>query len=274
MTLPTVTWGVAWQTDCGDKTDWTEHEDGMSATITVDSGTVFNIAVASAVGNKIVYYEYDLGTSNISSDSYSKFIVRYKTSSTLIKAKVVLVFTSGTQTIMPEASSLTWATFSDSITAGKTIDKIRLYATQNIGNVYFDFVSIFAGTQTFHNYDRLIITPRIKKAITPIPGRDTDVTQMLGRGNTSIMIEGPMRSGKSWGGSNLTYGEFFMRILSEKKFQWFTSDQGNFKVTPAPEGFSFTQDKNSDYQLHYSIQLEECDVGDASVFGSSGWYGK
>lgn len=272
MTLPTITYGVGWQDDMGDASSYVEHEDGCSATLTVLNGTVFRIGVGSAAGNKIVYYEYDLA--DISSTIYGKFLVRYKTSSSSIKAKVVLVFTSGTQTVMAETSNTTWTTASADITSGKTVDKIRLYATSATGVVYYDFISLYTGTQTFHNYDVLDVNPRVKAPVLAIPGSDTDVTQLLGRANTLITIEGPMRSGKSWGGSKLTYGEFLMQLLSEKKFQWFTSDQGNFKVTPVPEGFHFRQSKDSDYQLHYVLALREYDVGDASVFGSPAWYGK
>jgi len=118
------------------------------------------------------------------------------------------------------------------------------------------------------------VNPRVKKAILPIPGSDTDVSQNLGRANTIITIEGPMRSAKTWGGSNLTYGEFLMHILSDRYFQWFTSDQGNFKVMPSPEGFHFRQSKDQGYQLRYVVVLEEYDVGDASGFSPPAWYGK
>ncbi len=272
MVLPTITYGVGWQTDCGNATSWTETEDGCSATLTVDSGTVFNIAVASAVGNKIVYYEYDL--SNILSSTYTKFIVRYKTSNSLIKAKVELIFTSGTQVVMPEASNTDWTIFTETITSGKTIDKIRIYATQATGNVYFDFISLHKETFSFPDFKRVRVNVKPKLAVIPIPSRDTDIIQHLGRANTEIFIDVEMKSGESWGGSKLTYGEYLMQVMFDRYFQWLTTDQGNFKVVPNPSGFEFSQDSDSGKQLLATLAFLEYDEGDASVFTGSAWYGK
>jgi len=272
MTLPTTTYGVGWQDDFGDKTN---YETGGTAppTLTVVSNTLFNIEYD---GNSGYVSNKDSAHLDISSTLYPKVVFRYKTSNANVRTRVQVVFSDGSnEYVTGVIGSTTWVTVTASIsTTGKTIDHIRLYVLTAAGNVYFDFASLYMGTQTFHNYDLLDVNPRVKSPLIGIPGRDTDVTQMLGRTNTIITIEGPMRSGKTWGGSNLTYGEFLMRLLAEKKFQWFTSDQGCFKVTPVPEGFHFRQSKDSDYQLHYSLVLREYDVGDASVFGSPGWYGK
>lgn len=279
MTLPTITYGVGWQTDCGDRSDWSDdhaHEDGMSATLTVDNGTVFNIAVSSVAGNKSVYYEYDIPTylGPISSDKYSKFLVRYMTSNTSIRAKIVLVFTSGTQTVMAETSNVNWTIFSETITPGKAIDMIRIYATQAKGNVYFDFISINKGTFSFPDFKRIRINPKPKLAVIAIPSSDTDIIQHLGRANTEIFIDVEMKSGETWGGSKLTYGEYLMQVLYDRYFQWLTTDQGNFKVMPNPSGFEFTQDSDSGKQLLATFAFLEYDEGDASIFIDSAWYGK
>jgi len=272
LTRPTITYEVGEQDDLGDSSDYSETEDGASATLTVDNGTIFNILVSAAVENKIVYYEIDI--TDVDGTIYTKGIVGYKTSSTSIKAKVEFVFDDATtEVVMAESSSTDWTTASWTQSASKTVDKVRLYATSATGNVYYDFWSIYKGTQTFQNFN-VLRGPEVemKKAILSIPGSDTDVTQMLGIKNCPILIEGPMRTGKTWGGSNLTYGEFLMKLAKDRHFQWFTSDLGNFKVTPTR--YYPIQSKNNNYQVQYHLELETYDVGDASGFGNPAWYGK
>lgn len=279
MTLPTITSGVGWQDDLDDDTDWTETEDGCSAVLTVENGTIFQIAVSAAVGNKKVYYSYpdEAGADNISISStvYCKVVLRYKTSNNNIKAKVELVFSDGTtEVVMAEQSKTTWKYVkADIATSGKTIDHIRLYATNDEGTVYYDFVSIYQTSFEFPDFSVVDVNPKPKLAVIPIPGSDTDVTQHVGRGNTEITIEAPMRSGDTWGGSHLTYGEYLMQIVGEPYFQWLETDQGNFKVTPAPEGFRFIQREEEGHQVSLVCRFIEYDAGDASIFSAPAWYG-
>jgi len=277
MTLPTITYGVGAQDDLGDSSSYSETEDGCSATLTVDNGTIFNILVSAAVGNKIVYYEIDI--TDVDGTIYTKGMVKYKTSSSSIKAKIEYVFDDATtEVVMAESQSTDWTTANWTQSASKTVSKVRLYATSATGNVYYDFWSIYKGTQTFHNFDSLNVNPRVKKAILPIPGSDTDVTQHLGRANTIITIEGPMRAAKNWASdyasTSVNFGEFLKQVLYDRYFQWFTSDAGNFKVMADPTGFHFRQIKGQGDQLRYVLVLEEYDVGDASGFTGSAWYGK
>lgn len=272
MTTPTITWGIPWETDCDDTTGWSEVEDGNTATLTVDSGTIFNINVSASVGNKSVYYEYDF--TNI--PNYANIYIRYRTSDNSIKAKVVLVFTVGTQEVLAETSSTTWALAGGAITTGKTIDKIRIYATQATGNVYFHWFMIYKGTFTFPDFKRILYDFPVKITKLSIPGRDTDILQHLGRDNAKFTIEGTMQAGETWGSTNLTYGEWLYVILRERKFQWLTTDQGNFKVMVDPVGFHFGQEADSGQQLTYSLKLIEYEAGDtsATTFDDPVWYSK
>jgi len=123
----------------------------------------------------------------------------------------------------------------------------------------------------------------LKKPILGIPGRDTDVTQHLGRKNARITIEGDMQSGETWGSltgaladsSPQTYGEYLYLLLRERKWQWLTTDQGNFKVMLAEEGPTFTQDERSGQQRTYIVPFEEYEAGDTSAvtFDDPVWYG-
>lgn len=270
MTLATITHEVGWQDDCGDASDYSETEDGMTATLTVDNGTIFNINVSAAVGNKKVYYEIDV--TDFDGTIYPEVLIKYKTSSTSIKAKVEVVYDDATTEVpIAETASTDWTTATGTLADNKTIDKIRLYATSATGDVYIDFITIFKDTFSFPDFTRIIVNPKPKLAILPIPGSDTDVVQLLGRANTEITIEGEMLQGETWGGSNLTYGEYLMNILADRYFQWLTTDQGNFKVVPDPAGFQFIGEP--EHRL-FSLKFQEYDVGDASGFGNPAWYGK
>jgi len=107
-----------------------ETEDGNTAALTVVDGDIFKIEVTASVGNKVAYYSYpDEGGApdiDILSTTYPKALFRYKTSSTSIKAKIVLVFSSGTQTILDETSSTSWTTGTANITTAKTSKKNKI----------------------------------------------------------------------------------------------------------------------------------------------------
>jgi len=281
LTLPTITYGVPWQTDCGDTSGWTIDDGASTATLTVDDGTIFNINVTVSAGAKSVYCEYDF--TDISSTAYGNIYIMYKTGDNNIKAKVVLYFTAGTQEVLAETSNTDWTLANAEITTAKTIDKIRIYATQATGDVYFHWIMIYKGTFTFPDFKKCTVKFPLKKPVLGIPGRDTDVTQHLGRKNARITIEGDMQSGETWGSltgasadsSPRTYGEYLYLLLRERKWQWLTTDQGSFKVMLAEEGPTFAQDVASGQQRTYIIPFEECELGDtsAATFDGSAWYG-
>lgn len=274
MTVPTITYGVPWQTDCGDTTGWSETEDGNTATLTVDSGTIFNINVTVSAGNKSVYYEYDF--TDISSTSYGNMKIFYRTSDGNIKAKVTVILNTGEEIVLAEVSNTDWTLASETITTGRTIEKIRIYATQATGDVYFHWIMIYKDTFTFPDFKRILYEFPVKIAKLSIPGRGTDILQHLGRDNAKFTIVGTMQAGETWGGSNLTYGEYLYIALREKKWQWLTTDQGNFKVMVDPAGFSFAQDVDSGQQLTFNLRLIEYDAGDtsATTLDDPVWYGK
>lgn len=283
MTLPTITYGVHWQTDCDDTTGWNETEDGNTATLTVDSGTIFNIEVTVSAGNKSVYYELNLD--NTSSATYPEVYILYKTSDASIKAKVSVILTgAGEEVVLSETSNTDWTLASATLTLHDTIDKIRIYATQATGDVYFHWLMIYKGTVTPPNFKRILYDFPVKIAKIPIPGRDTDILQHLGRDNAKFTIEGDMQSGETWGsktGANAdssvqTFGEYLYYVLRERKFQWLTTDLGNFKVMPDPTGFSFGQEEASGQQRTYRLKFIEYEAGDtsASTFDDPTWYGE
>ncbi len=268
MTLPTITVGVGWQTDCGDKTDW----EGTPV-LTVESGTVFAIAYS---GSNNYVQNKDAAHINISSSTYPNLVFRYKTSNASIKTRVQLVYSdASTEYLTGEIGSLTWATVTATLTGtGKTIDHIRLWANSAVGTVYYDFASLHTSTFTFPDFKTCHIKPDVKIPELSIPSRDTDIQQHLGRKCTVILIECDMKAGETWGSTHLTYGEYLMNILVDRHFQWLTTPGGNFKVLPDPGSWDFIYDANSGKQCIGVFGFKEYDEGNASVFTDATWYGK
>jgi len=249
MTAPTITYGHGFLTDCDDTTGWAETESGLPATLTVNDGDVFEIeGTCDNVADEFAYYEYDM--TNISSDTYPKITIRYKTSdaSNALGAKVVLIFVgggAGSQTVLSTSFSTSWTETTVAITAGETIDKIQIHAQDNPDavdagtfQVYFDFIMIHKGTFTFPDVsDVENLTLENRYADIEIPGRSGDVTQFLGSHSYPFMVRGDMDNWGTWGsgsGATQTFGEYLKDIFDNadsEPFQWFTSDLIDMKVT-------------------------------------------
>ena len=171
-------------------------------------------------------------------------------SSNGLGAKVVLVFTSGTQTILgqsaPEFSTL-WNVETDTITPGKTIDKIRLYADDYPNSidsgtyyVYYDFILLHRNTFTFPQAGsevRFTFPPRLP--ILEIPGASGDITQNLGtRLATVHMRASDMELHSGWKRTSnpvdVIEGEILLDLwhnMKSEPWQWLDWDKGQMKVT-------------------------------------------
>jgi hypothetical protein len=205
----------------------------------VTDDDVFDITGTASAAAQHTYWECDL--TDLDSSVYAWIVVRYKTSdaSAGLAAKVELVFTSGTQTVLDAKFSSAWATVAVAVTAGKTIDKIRLYAVSDSAcgaghHVYYDFALICKGKFTFPSVSgRVHFEMNNVYADLPIPNRIGNETQYMGMNCPDIQIDGKVDvSTVGWG---VPYGEYLMLIMQEASadpFQWFTSDMVNCKVTP------------------------------------------
>jgi len=164
---------------------WTQYLNNMvaaDAVPTISNGDWLEIKAVfdEAATDEYVYYEKDI--SNISSDTYTRFLLRWKTSASSLgaKAKVILVFTSGSQTILDGSYSTSWQVTSGDITSGKTIDKIQVYAdddgTDGTFYVYYHFVLLHKDTFTLPNVAYgSDFNPSPRYAIVPIFGRVGDI---------------------------------------------------------------------------------------------------
>ena len=292
MAKPTITYGHGFLDDCEDTSDWsTVGVVGINPgdySIAAEHDDIFKIsALADGSGDEYVYYERDI--TNISSAVYTKFLIRWKTSaaSNGFGARVELVFTDGsTQFVLGSSApqfSITWNVTSGTITSGKTIDKVRLYAddypdslASGTHYVYYDFILLCEGIFSFpyvHSIDPLHLSDRY--ADLAIPGRVGDIQQYLGMKSPLIKLSGDMEEG-TWGGSKIEFGEFLYRIFHENyndPWQWFTSDLINCKVTPRDFYISQKRDSNAHRVWNLVLAMYSASSGAESTWNSLQWLG-
>lgn len=287
--MVSITYGHGDLRECDNKTGWAETEGGIAGTLSVLYGDVFEIKCEDVNTPETEYVYYEKNIDNISSDTYPKFLLRYKTSVSAngVGARVRLIFTSGEQWILGGSEpqfSTTWKVVSGDITSDKTIDKIQLWADDwpnsiDSGTyyVYFEFVLLHKGTFTFPFVHTLKIDPELNDVELGIPGRDGDITQDLGSKLTPIYINGEMDVRNEdvtppqnpWKitprGTYGAYGEIFYSILHEASsdpWQWLTSELANFKVRLIK--FPLSMERDSKVQRRYELLLKEYRLSDAS----------
>ena len=239
----TITHGHGFRCDCNNTTGWSEVEVGLDATLSVEKGGYFKIeGICDNAGDEYAYYEYNI--SNILSNTYKKFRLCYKTSvaSVGLGAQVQLVFTSGNQWLLGEttpAFSTTWKVVSGSITADKTIDKIRIYANDEPNTissgtyqVYFRWLLLYAGDFTIpYTSEPVTLDNKALEAIHRIPGRVGNRVQYLGMDSPVFTLSGSMGNNTETWGNPL--GAVMYEILYERfkdPWQYFTSNLASFRV--------------------------------------------
>jgi hypothetical protein len=126
----------------------------------------------------------------LSSTTYGRIRIRYKTSGSAT-AKVILGFSSGTQTVLSESASPNglFTVVDVAITASKTINTITLYCCDGIGTVTYDFIQIYTGNYIIPIVTKMDPSAELKDAIIEIPGMSGNYTQGLGSGLKTVTME-------------------------------------------------------------------------------------
>lgn len=258
-----------WMHDCDSLTGWSETELGSAGSVSVLYGDIFDLHITSASGDKTYLWsnDDDLG---LSSNTFKKFLFRYKTSDSSIKAMILLVFTGaeGTQIALPETSNMLWTFGSIDITPDKTIDHVYLYANQATGHVYYDFALIYASDYVLPNVTgRVEISDINRYADIPIPGRVGDISQYLGAELETIRVTGDMELG-DWDTPKGDTLQWLYHYMKDMPWVWFSCDdpKRNYKVTlrsytPHFEGGADGKDR-------YALVLKEYRLSDA---GNEHW---
>jgi hypothetical protein len=184
--------GNGWQYD-GDRLSggaegtWTLTDGGN----TTQSVTLYPGRLALVI---TVPYVADSHTSNgtnlsLSSSTYTKIRFRYKTLYDTT-AKVIIEFNDATtQTVLAETSSSTYTAVTATITSGKTIDHIHLYACDGAGGVFYDFIQIYADDFTFPNAVDIRFNPSSRNVNLGIPSAIGIGLQNLGADPATVELD-------------------------------------------------------------------------------------
>ncbi len=241
---PTISYGHGACDDCGEfySASYVKTQDGQTlAAIVVTEDDIYDIEATGTGGNAVGYYSYpsELGGTNLSLSSlvYTKIRYRYKTSDLNVKAKIVLVFSDATtQTILDNASSVTWVTGVLTITTSKTIDHIRLYCNAAVGHVYYDFWMIYKADFTIPNTKfGQSLTCAGRLGMNDVIGAHGDEVQNLGTHNAMVTMQCDLDIGTWTRAGDVLRGAVFLDIIHNaptEPFQWLdTGDQvAQFKV--------------------------------------------
>jgi hypothetical protein len=190
-TYPAFDYGIAFiyegdRLSGGSEGTWTLTQGAGSTctqTITSDNNLYLNQTVFSADSSTVN------GTNlALSSTVYKRIRIRYKTNGNAT-AKVILGFSSGTQTVLAESASSTFTVVDVAITTAKTINTVTLYACDGAGTVTYDFWEIYTGTYIEPNCTMLEPPIMVNDAVIEIPGRVGSVNQALGSQSMEVVTE-------------------------------------------------------------------------------------
>ena len=286
MTDATLTYGNIFLEDCLDISQYAETESSLTCALTADPADVFKLeGTPNDAGDEYAYYERDI--TDFAALLYPNWKLRYKTSnsSNALGAKVELVFDDASTEVIfgtiPQFST-SWTVETGTITAAKTVSKIRFYAddypdsvNSDTTYVHYDFLMFYEGSFTFPHLSNLNGSGGIfadfgnKIGTININGRDTDIKQKAGRRNTVFTLRGDMVDGEGWG---TPYGLYFLKMLDDT-WCWFTSDLGEMKVIV--KDFKPSYDASTFSQAEYDLVLEEFSYSDKGhvVWSQKGWLG-
>jgi hypothetical protein len=287
LTNPTITYGHGYSSDCNDLTGWTATTSGgLINTYQVDSDDIFKLgATFASAADEYLYLEKDVD--NLATDTYTTYVIRWKTSASSngAKAKVVFVFTSGSQTV-DLGFNTQWQVATGTLTAGKTLDKVQLWLDDDPNSlasgtfyVYFDFLIICKGVFTFP-----YIAPGSLRLHVPnrwgmleIGSRLGDIPQYLGMESPVITLEGSMDDRTGWyvdgvHGGRL-YEVMYWQAFHSDPFEWFSSDLIKCKV--APVDFEISQDSEKPTKRNYTLTLRHYSrsSGALSTWADLAWFG-
>lgn len=299
MTKPTITHGHGHLNDCDDASGLAANHSAdplTNPTCTVLHGDIYQIeGTCDAVADEYVSYTEDF-TPNISSDVYTKYVVRWKTSESAngLGAVAQIFFADlSWQAVVgatnPEYST-TWKVSSGTITPSKTIEKI-VFAADDYPNsiaagtfqVYFDFfllhknvftLPFVSGTEGIELLNNLVYLKS--------PSRVGNITQNLGADSPIIRLSGKMDDDTGWRGSSGAgiHGEDLYNLwlgMKDDPFQWLTTDLlgalGGCKVTVPRLAIRKVPGSKSKRMWSVDFRHYSLSSGDADSWTGLDWLG-
>ena len=241
MAKPTITYNHALLDDMTSITGWSKDETGgLAITYEIIHKTYMKITgTCDNAADEYAYIEKDF--TDFDTDDYPYYLLRVATevaSNGLTISAEALFDDATTQQILAPTFSTTWLVKTGTLTAGKMLDKLRIYAdddpnTIDSGSYYVlcDFALVCEGAYTIPNVSRREELILQNRGGIQIPGRLGDISQYMGADSPRLEWAGEMKGDVTdWGtplGEKL-YNIWFNR--HQEPWQWVTSDQINSKM--------------------------------------------
>lgn len=240
----TVTYNHGLCEDCNDTSDYGAAVNSgtplTDVTFTVQENRMLEITGKMTVPtDEWVYFPK---TVNVTTGTYPKYVIRFKTSGKL-GARVQLHFSDGeTEFILgtdePQFST-TWKIVEGEIVdQSHDIDEIRLYAddypdstTTGTGYVYYDYMLLYEDVFTppiLNIRDEMNFTNKIVDIL--IPRRDGNIMQNLGSNFLKVVWESETEQG-DWGTPKLAKLLDIWHNAASEPFQFMTCGDFKFRVT-------------------------------------------
>ena len=232
----------------------------------VPGGSTATQSITTAPGHimlDITNFVDDVYTSNgdnlaLSTTTHGRIRLRYRTTGNA-KAKVILVFGAGTQTVLSETAASTFKVIDIEITTEKTLNQIKLYACDGTGSVYYDFIQIYEDNFVFPNVAALTFTPPSRNLRIPAPSRIGNIPQNLGADDATIDLTCNMdveTDTYSWKrDGDVDAGDIFLDVSHNhgvlQPFQWLIWGNKQCKVTLDEPSFSHEANRRT-LQLHFT----------------------
>lgn len=261
------------------------------ATQTILHGDILQIqGLCDTIDDEYVYIEYNFTDIDNIADIYTKWLCRWKTSSSSLAlgAKVELYYTVGAQDLL-ESSGIPqfdtdWHLSSGTLDSGKVIDKIRFVASDypdsvdsGTSQVYFDFCLLHKDTFVFpfiSELEELELTNNV--AFAGSPSRVGNIPQYMGAESPIIRLSGIMDTNTDWDDADSVKAGDLIRIWKEMhsdEWQWLTSDLINCKVIPLT--LKISKVGGSRVQRVWDLVCRKYDLssGDETIWNELSWLG-
>lgn len=242
------------------------------------TGTTDDVGLVEWMGVDYVF------TSSINTATYTKCLVRWKTSaaSAGLQAEIAFIDAGGEHQRVVLGYSTSWTTTEITLTS-ETMIAVKLYACENAAanangtySVYYDFVMIYADKFTLPTFPKglhLHIEPQ--DVDMGIPGRIGEIQQGLGLKSPTLVISGTTDTATSWHGDYAIDLEYLYRIMfqtSTSMWQWLTAEiTSTFKIAwkVRPKPLDIEADSTPDDMLKWTWELKKVDT----ISGSNWtWY--
>lgn len=245
---------------------WAQTKSNITSSVpSIDDGEAIGIPIVVSANGGYTYLSYPneaTATDNLSlaTNVYKYIMFRYYTSLTtgVVKAKIEAVFSDATtQTVLDYSAAESGYVFgSVALTAGKTLNHIRLYAygvtSGDAGNVVYDFVAVYKDDFVLPNCVGAKVETPLRDAENAVYGKIGSSFGSTGAESASVTLTANLDFGNWKRTGDKIDGEVFIDIAqmlaesSDANWIWLDYDYGAMKAryTGASPSLSYSGDQN------------------------------